>query len=137
MKQLKDSEVSIAALIDVFESAFMKIEDKEAESFKVQCENLRATVLLDTERKFISFRIIYGLSGSINLSDALVRANKVNEEYIFIKFAAIEYEGDIYLESKYYMTFEDSLNAFQAVTLVKKFEKYTVDALREYFNDYI
>jgi len=137
MKQLKDSEVTTAALIEVFESAFLKVDDKEAESFKVQCENLKATVLIDEQRKFLSFRIIYGLSGSINLSEALVRANKVNEEYIFIKFAAIEYEGEIYLESKYYLTYEDSLNAFQLVTLVKKFEKYTVDALREYFNDFI
>lgn len=137
MKQLQEKEVTLDSLINVFESAFIKTDNKEEESFKIQGEHLNPTVLIDKNRKFVSFRIIYGLTGSISLHESLQLANKVNEEYIFIKLSAIEYEENIYLESRYYMTYEEGLNAFQFINTAKKVEKYTVDALREYFNDYL
>lgn len=137
MKQLLEDEVTIESLSDIFESAFIKVVDKTSESFKIQCENINPKITIDEGRKFLSFGILYMLSGKISLSEAVLLTNKINDEFIFIRLSAIEYEGDIYIDSKYYMTFETGLIAFQLIHIAKKFEKFTVDALREYFDDYL
>ncbi len=137
MKQFAENEVSIQALVDSCESAYIKVIEKNNESFRIEGENLKVRIFIDETRHFLQLSIIYLLSGKISLSDAVALANKVNDEFIFIKFAVFENEGDIYIESRYYMTYETGLIVFHLIHMIKKFEKYTVDALREYFNDYL
>jgi hypothetical protein len=137
MKQLIESEVSIKSLIDIFNSAFIKVMDETNESFRVQGENLKIKIFIDEKRKYLKFSILYGLTGSITLSQAMPIVHKVNEENILIKFTVFEHEKEIFLECNYHMTYEEGLIAFHVIKISKKFEQYTVDALREYFQDYI
>lgn len=137
MRQLAENEVSIKSLVDCFSSAFMKVVDVEEEAFWVVGESLKTKVSLDEKRKYLRLSIIYQLSGNITPALAAEQCNKVNNDYIVIRFSALDLEGTQCVLSTYYMTFEEGLVAFHLVKMVKKFEQFTVDALREYMADYI
>jgi len=137
MKSLAESEVSIKSLVECFTSAFVKVTDEDNDSFWVPGESLKTKVTLDEKRKYLRFSIVYQLSEKTTSSAAITQCNKVNEEYIVIRFSAIEIEGTQCVASNYYMTFEEGLIAFQLIKMVKKFEQFTVEALREHLNDYL
>jgi len=137
MKQLSESEVSIKSLIDVFDSAFVKVSDETDESFWVQGGNLKTKIRIDEKRKYLRFSIVYQLAVKPTLAEATRLANIINGEYLFIRFTAYESEGDILLASDYYMTYEEGLVCFHLIKIAKRFEELTVEAIREYYNDYL
>ncbi len=137
MKQLAENEVSIKALVDSFASAFMKVVDEESDSFWVVGDSLKTKVALDEKRKYLRLSIIYELSKQPAPDIVANLCNKVNNDYIVIRFSAVEIEGSQCIASTYYMTFEEGLVVFHLIKMVKKFEQFTVDALREYMADYI
>jgi len=137
MKQLSESEVTIKTLVECFTSAFLKVADEESDSFWVPGESLKTKVTIDEKRKYLRFSIVYQLSDKTTSSVAITQCNKVNEEYIVIRFSALEIQGTQCVACNYYMTYEEGLIAFQLIKMVKKFEQFTVEALREHFNDYL
>jgi len=137
MKQLAENEVSIKSLVDCFSSAFMKVLDVEEDSFWVAGDSLKTKVSLDEKRKYLRLSILFQLSGNITSDIAAVQCNKVNDDYIVIRFSSVQVEGSQCVLSTYYMTYEEGLIAFHLVKMVKKFEQFTVDALREYMADYL
>lgn len=58
MKQLAENEVSVKSLIDIYESAFMKVTDATNDSFKVQCEDFKPKIFIDEKRKYLRFSIV-------------------------------------------------------------------------------
>jgi hypothetical protein len=137
MKQLTENEVNIKTLVNVFEAAFMKVIDVRDESFRVQGPNLKTQISIDSKRKYIRISIAYGLSGNITLSKAALAANTANDKYILTRLVAYEYEGTIGIESSYYMTFEEGLICYQLIKITKAFEEFTVDRLKEFYDDYL
>ena len=137
MKQLTESEVSIKSLIDIFDSAFVKVLDEAADSFWIQGGNLKTKIRIDEKRKYLRFSIVYQLAVKPTLAEATRLANVINGEYLYIRFSAYESEGDILLASDYYMTYEEGLVCFHLIKIGKRFEELTVEALREYYNDYL
>jgi hypothetical protein len=137
MKQLTESEVSIKSLVGIFDSAFVKVLDETSESFWVQGENLKTKIKPDEKRKYLRFSIVYQLAVKPTLAEAIRLANTINGEYLFIRFSIYESEGDILVASDYYMTYEEGLVSFHLIKIAKRFEELTVEALREYFKDYL
>jgi hypothetical protein len=135
MRQLAENEVNVKTLVDVFETAFIKVIDVQDESFKVQGPNLKTQITIDSKRKYIKITILYALSGNITLSKAALAANTANDQYILTRLVAYEYEGTVGIESSYYMTFEEGLICYQLIKIAKVFEEFTVDRLKEFFND--
>lgn len=137
MKQLTESEVSIKSLVDIFNSAFVKVMDETSESFWVQGENLKTKIKVDEKRLHLRLSIVYQLAVKPTLTEAIRLANIINGEYLFIRFSIFESEGDILVASDYYMTYEEGLVCYHIVKNAKRFEQLTVQAIREYYNDYI
>ncbi len=137
MKELAESDVSIKSLVECFNSAFIKVVDEENDSFWVPGESLKTKITIDEKRKYLRLSIIYQLSGEITPAVSATQCNKVNDEYIVIRFSALEIQGTQCVASTYYMTYEEGLIAFHLIKMVKKFEQFTVEALREHFADYL
>ena len=137
MKQLTESEVSIKSLIDIFNAAFVKVMDETEDSFRVQGENLKTKIRLDQKRLHLRFSILYQLAVRPTLTEAIRLANIINGEYLFIRFSIVESEGDILTASDFYMTFEEGLVAYHVIKNAKRFEQLTVEAIKEYYNDYL
>ena len=137
MKQFTESEVSIKSLVDIFNAAFIKVIDETDESFRVQGENLKTKIKLDEKRLHLRLSIVYQLAVKPDLTEAIRLANIVNGEYLFIRFSVDEIEGDVLVSSDYYMTYEEGLFAYHIIKNAKRFEQLTVQAIREYYNDYL
>ena len=136
MKQLTENEVSISSLVDVFQSAFMKVSEIEDNKFSVKCETVHMNINVDNERKFIKIMFFQLLDG-ISYKEAALIANKINNEKILVRFTAYEYKGKVGIFVDYTMSYEEGLIAFQLVNNTKWVERILVDSILKYFNDYL
>ena len=137
MKQLAENELTKEELINVFKSAYMKVEDQDDKSFRVKCEDLGVRVSIDKERKHLRLSILYVLNKRMPLSTAEHIVNEINKDFIFIRFSVFELEEKTYINSDYYISFEEGLIPFHVVHMTKRLEKFTVEALRESFDSYL
>jgi hypothetical protein len=137
MNTISESDVSIKSLINIFESAYLKVIDVADDLFWVKCDKLKVKITIDEKRKFILLRIVYALAVRISVSDAMRIVNKVNDEYNLIRFSSFEYDNDSLVTSDYFMTYENGLIPYHLIHMTKTFEKYTVVALTEEFSNYI
>ncbi|QOX80450.1 hypothetical protein FY034_16410 [Trichlorobacter lovleyi] len=133
--QLVESQVNASALVEIFGAAFMDVTDFDADSFRVKGEKVPVNVTVDSDRKLIKFHFFNRMK-NINMATASQIANKMNEEYIFVSFSAVEYEGTIFFTSSYYMTFKKGLIKYQLVDNLKTFERITLEAAMAEFGDY-
>lgn len=134
--QLAESQVNSSSLAEVFSAAFMDVSDLDSDSFRVNGEKLTIVVELDHQRKYIKFCVLNRLQ-NINLDEASIILNKMNFEYIFAKFCAIEHAGCLYFTSHYFMSYKKGLMKYQLVDNFRNFEKVTLEAgitgLGQYF----
>lgn len=134
--QLSESQVSASKLADIFSQAFIDTSDLDATEFKVQGENVRIGIEVDSDRKLIKMRIIQMLA-NLSLSKAANIMNVINSEKILAKFSAVEYEGNVFLDADYVISYEKGLIAYHLISNVKFFEKVVVASVREYLLDYL
>ena len=137
MKQLTENEVSIKSLVELYENAYMKVKDVKEESFRVEGDIFDIIIGIEKDRKFIKFGIVHLLNGNITLNEAAILANTANEQYVFTRLSAVEYEKSIFIESMYFMTYKEGLIAFQLIDNTKTFDKFTTNRIKEFFMDYI
>ena len=133
--QLTENQVSASSLADVFSSAFMDVSGLGPADFSVDGENLTIGVEVDSERKFLKFNSINRMN-NIDLEAAAIISNRMNFEYVFASFAAVEHEGNIYYTSAYYMSYKKGIIKHQLVDNFKNFEKITLDAGRSELGQY-
>ena len=133
--QLAESQVNASALVEVFGSAFMDIDNFKGDSFKVSGEKIPISVQVDTDRKLIKFSF-YNVLKNINIAQAAAIINKMNEDYIFVKFSAVEYEDSIFYSASYFMSYKKGLIKFQLVDNIKAFERITLEAGLEELGEY-
>lgn len=125
--QLAESQVSPSSLAEVFSAAFMDVSDLDSDSFRVNGEKLTIMVELDQHRKYIRFCVLNRMQ-NINIDEASTILNKMNFEYVFAKFSAIEHAGFLYFTSHYFMSYKKGLIKYQLVDNVRNFEKVTIEA---------
>lgn len=134
--QLSESQVSASKLADIFNQAFIDTSDLDSNEFKVKGETVPVGIEVDSDRKLIKMRIVEILAG-LSLPEAASIMNEINSQRILAKFSAVEYEGHIFLDADYVMSYEKGLIAYHLISNVKFFEKIVVASIREYLLDYL
>lgn len=139
MKLLNENEVTVKSLVDLFESAFIKVTEVNEQSFKVKAKSYTTTISVEFERKLIRLHIWFpaiALS-KLSLAEAALIANSVNDKYILLYFSASESGENLFIDSHYYMSFEEGLICYQLIDITKKFEEWTLTRFFDNFDKYM
>lgn len=74
---------------DIFDNAFLETEDEEGDTFMVR-DGYNFRVAVDSDKRFVHFRTIFGFREGSPRQDQLEYVNDVNTGLIFIRASIVE-----------------------------------------------
>lgn len=128
--QLTEAQVTSSNLANALNNAFMDTDSLDSESFKVQLDHYKYKIVIDKDRKFIRISDFNNIS-HMNKSTAVDVINTLNNQYIFVKFYAMEFSDGLVLVSEHDLSYEKGLNLFHLVDCLKKMDSIIFNIVKE------
>lgn len=130
--QLAEPEVNAPTLAGVFRDAFMDVSDVGTNSLHVKADKIKVAVTVMPELKCIRYSYHIKID-KFSVDKALQITNKLNEDYIFAQFAAVEESGALNLLTTQYMTYKQGLIKYHLIDSLATFEGIILEAGNEGF----
>lgn len=121
-------EVTVETVRKVFENAFLDTAMTADGKISITEGGIRTFLIVDTDRKFLNFLLIFGCKQGAKVNDIVDFATEVNKGLIFLR--AIPLQDGIVFD--YWLSYDAGLLPKQIITAYRWLRKATVDAIQKY-----
>lgn len=127
--RLEEHEVTTQSLSKIFKNILFKTSFDDDGDLIVYTDGPRVLVTLNSSQKLTKFMSLYGVKKSARLDIKHELINKLNDQYIFVRFAIPEKRPDV-LMADYYLPFEEGVSSYQVAKAIRLFAQVVPNAIR-------